>query len=120
LSRNIGVTFTEGRFTQGHPLHLNLLAIRGSDLRAITHASSGAESFLIGRVRLPEFFDACGATNRRYCGQNLCLQTYEVHASMVSSVFFYCLHFPFLTGICAHGDDLRQSVVSPGTTRTTS
>jgi hypothetical protein len=31
---------------------------------------------------------------------------------MVSSVFFYCFHFLFLTGICAHGDDLRQSVVS--------
>jgi hypothetical protein len=39
---------------------------------------------------------------------------------MVSSVSFYCLHFPFLTGICVHGDDLRQSVVSPGSMRTTS
>jgi hypothetical protein len=65
LSRNIGVTFTEGRLTKGHPLHFNLLAIPGSDVRAIIHAPSGAESFLFGRVRLPEFFDARRATNRR-------------------------------------------------------
>jgi hypothetical protein len=34
-------------------------------VRTIAHASSGAESFFIGRVRLLEFFHGCGTTNRR-------------------------------------------------------
>ncbi len=51
--------------TKGHPLHLNLLALRCSDVGTIAHASSGAQGFLIGRVRLLEFFRGCGTTNRR-------------------------------------------------------
>jgi hypothetical protein len=65
LVRNIGAAFAKCHFAQGHPVHLNLLAIRGSDVRTIAHASSGAESFSVGRLRLLEFFHACGATNPR-------------------------------------------------------
>jgi hypothetical protein len=32
---------------------------------------------------------------------------------MGCSVFFHCFDFFLLTGICAYGDDLRQSIVSP-------
>jgi hypothetical protein len=76
---------------------MNLLAIRCSDVRTITQASSCAKSFLIRRIRLLEFFRGCGAINRRQCGQNLCLQRYEVNAPKECSAFSYCFHVSFRT-----------------------
>jgi len=56
-----------------------------------------------------EFFRGCGATNRRQCGQNLCLQRYEVDVpEECFASFSYCFHAPFRIDIRAHGDDLRH------------
>lgn len=108
LARNIGVSYAEWRFAQGHPRHLNLLAIRYSDVRTIADASSGAKSTLIGHIRLLEFFDGCGATHRRECSKNLCLQNYEVSAPSVCSTFANCFHVPLRLHVRAYGDDLRH------------
>ncbi len=94
----LGVSSAECRFAQGHPLHLELLAIRCSDVWTIAHVSSSAEGFLIGPVRLLEFFDGCGGANQRQCGQNVCLQNYKIDAPRaVCSSLSDCFHVPFLT-----------------------
>ncbi len=92
LTRNPGMSFTECTFVYGYPVHSNLLVVRCSDVWTIAHASSSAEGFLIGPVRLPEFFRGCGGANQRQCGQNLCLQDYEIRAPRA-----VCLRCPIVS-----------------------
>ncbi len=97
LTRNPGMSFTECTFVYGYPVHSNLLVVRCSDVWTIAHASSSAEGFLIGPVRLPEFFRGCGGANQRQCGQNLRLQGYEIRAPRpVCSSLSDCFHVPLL------------------------
>jgi hypothetical protein len=95
LTRNPGMSFAECTSVYGYPVHSNLLVVRCSDVWTIAHASSSAEGFLIGPVRLPEFFRGCGGANQRQCGQNLCLQDYEIRAPRAAcSSLSDCFHVP--------------------------